>query len=58
MRRTEIKKKKKLLYVGDLQTLSTDIIPVMVQENKIKIQVLSENDTRRRKAWPKEFFLN
>lgn len=57
MRRTEIKKKK-LLYVGDLQTLSTDIIPVMVQENKIKIQVLSENDTRRRKAWPKEFFLN
>lgn len=58
MRRTEIKKKKKLLYVGDLQTLSTGIIPVMVQENKIKIQVLSENDTRRRKAWPKEFFLN
>lgn len=39
-----------MLYVGDLQTLSTDIIPVMVQENKIKIQVLSENDTRRQKA--------
>lgn len=57
MRKTEIKKKK-LLYVGDLQTLSTDIIPVMVQENKIKIQVLSESDTRRCKAWPKEFFLN
>lgn len=58
MGKIEIKKKKKMLYVGDLQTSSTDTTPVKVLKNKIKIQACSENNARKQKACPNKFFLN